>query len=233
VEPVPETAEALDRLADLGDTGLRTELARMGSVVRRLVPECIGLSLSVVRDDLTFTLVATDDEVASLDAVQYLDGGPCVDAAQGGREVVETRPEELLDEGRWRWFARASCASRVESTLSLPIGGEEQVVGGVNLYAATKDAFVGHHEELASALGAWAPGIVTNADLSFSTRVTAAEAPGRIAGQHDVDLAIGILAEAQTVSLVEATSRLKQAAARAGITELQVARLIVDVLRPT
>jgi transcriptional regulator with GAF, ATPase, and Fis domain len=232
VEPVPATSEALDELAAMGDPGLRDELGRMGRMVRLIVPECFGLSLGVVREGLTFTLVASDDDVAALDAVQYVDGGPCVDATHGEKGVVETRPDELLDEDHWQLFARASAASQVQSTLSLPIGHEDEIVAGVNLYASTEDAFVGHHRQLALALGAWVPGIVTNADLSFSTRAAADRAPERIRGQADINLAIGALAEARRLAPSEAAERLRAAAVRAGVGQEQVARMIVSLLLP-
>jgi len=44
------------------------------------------------------------------------------------------------------------------------------VIAGVNLYAATPNAFAGREARLADLLGAWAPGAVHNADLSFLLR---------------------------------------------------------------
>jgi transcriptional regulator with GAF, ATPase, and Fis domain len=230
VEPVPATARALQHLADRGETGLGEELARMARVVSRLVPSCVGLSLGVVREGLTFTLVATDEETARLDAVQYLGGGPCVEATESTREAITTSPDQLLDEDRWQLFARASAGALVQSTLSLPVGDESGVVAGVNLYAAAPDAFAGLHEELAEVLGAWAPGIVTNADLSFLTLDSAQQAPHSLEARRAVDLAVGILAEAQGMSTDEAASRLTQAAARAGIAEDRVADVIRTIL---
>jgi AmiR/NasT family two-component response regulator len=82
-------------------------------------------------------------------------------------------------------------------------------------------------------VGAWAPGIVAIVDLSFSTKLDAAQAAVRLEVVHEVDVATGFLAEAQRVTTDEASARLKQAAARSGTTELQVARTILAVLRPT
>src|SRR3712207_8045296 len=59
---------------------LDVELYAMASRVRALVPEVIGLSLNVVEDGVTLTLVASAEQLAALDAAQYLDGGPCVAA---------------------------------------------------------------------------------------------------------------------------------------------------------
>ena len=74
-----------------------------------------------------------------------------------------------------------------------------RVVGGVNLYASTPDAFDGHHDEVAEACGAWAEGAVTNADLSFSSRIRASAAPERLRDRGVVDVATGFVAEHQDI----------------------------------
>jgi GAF domain-containing protein len=231
VEPIPETREVLDELISHGDLDVGVALLRMGRRAQEIVPDCVGLSLALLEDGLTFTLVASSDEIASLDAVQYLDGGPCVAGAHDGerRMVDENR---LTDEGEWHMYARVSAAAGVASSLTLPIVRNGRVVGTVNLYAAAPDAFEGRQDELASALGASAEDAVANADLSFSTRLEAVQAPERLADQDDVDIAVGIIAASQGVDIPTAEERLRQAAARAGITEGQAARAVRGLLMP-
>src|SRR5215213_9073900 len=171
----------------------------MGRRAQRIVPECVGLSLALFEDGLTFTLAASDEEIAALDAVQYLDGGPCVVAAHDS-ETIEADPGDLVDEERWR------------------------------MYAAATDAFAGHHDELAAALGASAEHAILNADLSFSSRLAAAETPERVAEQNEIDRALGIISASQHVDIPAARERLRDAAARAGITEAQAARAIQGLL---
>jgi hypothetical protein len=230
VEPIPETREALEQLVAQGDTMLPTTLQRMGLRATSIVPECVGLSLALLEHDLTLTLAATSEVVAGLDAVQYVDGGPCILGAHENA-TVDVAPDDLLDEHRWRMYAQASAAAGVRSSLTLPIlnthGG---VIGTVNLYAATPDAFLGHHDELADALHASAAKAVTNADLSFSTRLAAVEAPQRLSEQYEVNIALGIIAEMQTVDIATARERLRQAAARANISERQAARALRGLL---
>lgn len=229
MEPVPETMEAIRELAQYGDTEPAVALLRMGRLVKQLVPECVGLSLGLLDDNLTFTLVATDQDIASLDAVQYLDGGPCVDAAERG-EPVGYAASEPTDEDRWRMFAQATAAAGIASTLSLPIVRHSHVIGSVNIYASTPNAFEGRLEQLATACGAWAPGAVTNRDLQFRTRIEAAKTPQRMRDQNAVDLAIGIISQTHGVDVDTAAERLTQAAARAGITEAEAARAVAQLL---
>jgi GAF domain-containing protein len=227
MEPVPETEAALDEFMGCEDTDLRELLRQMGRTAREIAPDCVGLSVGLVEEGLTFTLVATDEETAVLDAAQYLDGGPCVTSQQEG-EVTETDVGSLLmDEDRWTVFARASAASGIASSLSLPLMHEGQAIGGINLYGSTPQAFDGHHEELADALGASGLGAVTNADLSFSSRRRAAEAPSRLRESNDMDTALGILAARFEESVDEARERLLQAAARADVAPALVARVLL------
>jgi GAF domain-containing protein len=230
VEPVPETQETLERLVAQGDTMLPTTLLRMGRRAKSIVPDCVGLSLALLDHGLTLTLAATSEAVAGLDAVQYLDGGPCILGAHEGRAIGVT-PDELLSEDRWQMYAQATAAAGVRSSLTLPIlDNAGFVIGTVNLYGATSDAFAGYHDALADALHASAATAVTNADLSFSTRLAAVEVPHRLAEQNEVDIALGIIAESQGVDISTARERLRQAAARADITEGQAARAIRGLL---
>ena len=54
------------------------------------------------------------------------------------------------------------------------------MIATVNLYGDAADTFQDRHRQLADAFGAWAPGAITNADLSFSTRTQAQQAPVRL-----------------------------------------------------
>ena len=214
-------------LGTYGDADLLEGLEQAGRRVARIVPECVGLSLSQLEDGLTFTLVASSAEVATVDAAQYLDGGPCVESALTAKKVA-VEDLDALDELQWLLFARTSAANGVASSLSLPLRQNGRVTGSVNLYASTPNAFDGHHDELAAIFGAWAPGAVTNADLSFRTRLEAAAAPARAQDRNLLDQACGWLAASQGIDVATARQRLLDAAARAGITAVQIAQAVLD-----
>lgn len=230
VEPVPETLEALDELeTDIDDTALTTGLITTAGRAREVAPGLVGVSVALRRLDVTFTLVATDEEIATLDAVQYVASGPCVDAIDLGHGVA-TSPDGLLNESRWQDFARASAAAGVHSTLTLPVVAPDgDVVATVNLYGRTADTFEGRHRELADVFGAWAPGAVTNADLSFSTRRAAAEAPQRLEELALVDTATGVIAAQRGITVTEARAQLEDAARCAGVPLVRLARVVVGL----
>jgi hypothetical protein len=112
--------------------------------------------------------------------------------------------------------------------LTLPMMIDERFVCSVNLYASTPDAFDGHHQALAAACGAWAEGIVTNADLSFSSRLRSAAAPTRLREQAFIEAASGFVAEHLGVDIDTALAKMRDAATRAGVREADVAKFILD-----
>jgi GAF domain-containing protein len=224
MEPITESARAAAELdADIDDLQLLDELRTHSDRVTGLVPDCIGMS--VARRDLgvTLTLVSTTREAAILDALQYLDSGPCLEAADRG-QVLGFTAEELLSEASWQLFSLAATSAGVASTLTLPVIVDGAVTGTVNLYATTPHAFDGHHQELAGILGAWAAGATTNADLSFSTLGTARQAPRVLADKALIETATGFIMAVAEVSADEAYQRLGDAARRAGVSEVQVAQ---------
>jgi hypothetical protein len=220
----------LKELLSYGDTDMAVLLLRLSRRVKQIAPDCVGLSYALLgEDDITFTMVASDVESATLDAVQYLDDGPCVEAVRIG-DVIEQDDIDPLDETQWRRFAQASAAAGIASSLSIPLldDDDDEVVGGVNLYGSTTDAFHGRVEELAEVCRGWAPGAVSNADLAFRSRLAAARAPQVMRDRSTVDVAIGMLAEASGLTLPAAEEHLRRAAARAGIRVIELAEAVLS-----
>jgi len=226
MQPLPPTVEAFEKLDRVGLPDAAAVLQRLGRRALAEVPECVGLSLTLVEDGITLTLVSSSLDVAQIDAMQYLDGGPCV-APVGDARTVQTHDLGLLDEDRWSLFSRSSAAAGVQSTLSLSISDGRSVVGGINLYAGVPNAFEGHVDALASAFHADALSAVKDADLAFSTRRAAAAAPQILAARADVQVAVGMIAAQHGVDFDGAESQLLEAAAQAGIPIQHVARAVI------
>ncbi|HEX2895023.1 MAG TPA: ANTAR domain-containing protein [Marmoricola sp.] len=223
MEPIDETVAAVN---ELGPDGLLDELRRRANRAKEVVPDLVGVSIARLDQGLTFTLVASNEEIAILDGIQYVAGGPCVEGALT-EEVRQFESQDVLDEARWQMFAGATAARAVRSTLTLPVLRRGAVVGTVNLYGASARAFDDQYDELAQIFGAWAVGAITNADLSFTTRDEAREAPRRIRDHVVVETAIGILAVRLGGDIDAAEDRLREAAARAGVSTFELAREII------
>lgn len=226
VEPIPESRELVDEFGPFIEGDLLAELSQQAELVRALVPSCVGLSVAVLQDGMAVTLVATDEHIGALDAVQYVHNGPCVEAVHGDQPIAATHVDML--EYEWTLFASATAAAGIRSTLSLPVITDGHVTGSVNLYATTSTAFDGHHEAVATILGAWAPGAVSNADLTFSTRQTAREAPALHRAELAVIRATALLATELGLDLETAGARMTLAAGRAGVAVEVVARMVID-----
>lgn len=230
LKPLPETVEALAEFVSLEEPYLDENLMVLGQRASEIVPELIGLSVAMVSEGVTFTLVAPSNGIAALDALQYLDGGPCVAVVDEAPTSIQTDIDDLLDEGRWSMFAKASAAAGVASTLSLSVlDGAGQLIGSINLYASTADAFTGLHHELADALGASAAGVITNADMAFVSRDRAVEAPALLKASQEIETAVGFLAARYSEATVRSRRRLQESATRAGISETLVARVLMLV----
>jgi len=228
VDPIPETEAAL-RLLAADDDRLADSMREAADELTLAAPSALGFSLGVIADGITLTYLTSGPSAGVLDAVQYLGGGPCEDALREARPLAFGR-DDPLDEQSWGLFARASSACGVHSTLSLPILRAGAVIGGVNLYGGRVDTFSGRHEVIADIFGAWAPGAVSNADLSFRSRLEAVKAPLRVQDITLVEMAVGVFVARYAVAPDAARQQLEESAARAGISVQALATLIVDEL---
>jgi NarL family two-component system response regulator LiaR len=221
--PTPRRAPGVtpspERLADVG-----AEFARRAARVTTLVPQCLGMTLASTERDVSFTVVASSPEVAALDAVQYLSSGPCVTAAEAGR-VLTCRRDELAQVPTWGPFAEATAAAGVSSTLSLPLARDGKVVGTVNLYGATDDAFEASQEAVAAEFEDWAPRAASEARLP-ERRVTVENMAQHLDDDLDIKAATSRLARERTISLHRARQQLDDAAHRAGVTKAELARTV-------
>ena len=231
MEPMPETREALAELVTLEDPDVDELLAELGRSAQSIVPDLVGLSLGLAHEGLTFTLLASNDGVAAIDEVQFVDGGPCVEVTEGRPDSAVVDMADPLDEERWQLFSQVSAASGVASSLSMPVYRDDRLVGGVNLYASGSDSFAGRKDLLVEALGGRVGESVANADLTFSTRVDAAAAPQQMRDRIEIETATGLLAARSGTDLEAAQRLLREAAARANISAALVARVLVLVHR--
>lgn len=216
MQPIDETQRVDELFGPFshGERDLLEFLQHAAADVRAVVPDCVGLSYSMLEDGVTFTLVATGDEAALLDAVQYVVGGPCVGALERRDVISGDEPGALA--GRWPAFALAAGVSGIKATLSLPAVSNDRVVG-FNLYAATEHAFDGHHDELATLLGARADEASIDADLRFESMQRARNAPRLMQDATRLHVAAATLARSGHLTMEQAERRLRDASVRAAV----------------
>jgi len=230
MEPLPEVQSAFKELELLLEepTGLPGRLEAIGNVAQGLVPSTVGVSLSIVVDEETFTLTSTAPDAAIVDAAQYLEqAGPCLTAIETGQNV---EVDDVLDEERWRLYRHTSSSVGIRSSLSLPLRDDgDRIVGALNLYATEPAAFQGREEIFAGLFGAKVTELVSNADLTFQTREWARELPDRLSARRKLETAVGVLVAMGGWTPDDARAKLRRAAEKAGIEVERVAELVMGL----
>ena len=212
MELLPESREALDEYVTPSLDDVEALLRVIEGWAVRAVPECVALSVTLLDEDLTFTLVDRAATIAPRHD-ETRDAGP-------GPPPGEVHP---LDELDWADTARERAFGGIASTVSLPVVEHGRAVLNIDLYASTAYAFRDRIDGLVEALGAWQAGAVTNADLGFETLRRAEQAPERLREQRLVDVAVGLVAARMAVTTDMAALMLREAAERAGVTESEAA----------
>ena len=211
---LPQSREALDEYVTPSIDDVEGLLRVIEGWAVRAVPECVALSITLLDEDLTFTL---------LDAAAGADRPPAAPEPGAGMKPSDLDPVHALDEAEWADMARERAFEGIASTVCLPVVEEGRAVLNIDLYASTAHAFHDRIDGLVAALGAWQAGAVTNADLGFETLRRAREAPERLREQRLVDVAVGLVAARAGLTTDDALDLLREAAEAAGIAQTQAA----------
>ena len=217
MELLPQSREALDEYVTTTVDDVEVLLRVIEGWAVRAVPECVALSVTLLEEDLTFTLV---DHAATAAPAR-------VDADATGGELGDPH---ALDEGGWAEMARERAFAGILSTVSLPVVEQGRAVLTIDLYASTAHAFHDRIDGLVDALGGWQAGAVTNADLGFETLRRAEEAPERLREQRVLDVAVGVVAARLGLTTGDAHDLVLRSAERAGVSAVQAAVVVRTLL---
>ncbi|PKH40633.1 hypothetical protein SAMN05192575_105285 [Nocardioides alpinus] len=214
MELLPQSREALDEYVALSVDDVEGLLRVIEGWAVKAVPECVALSVTLLDEDLTFTLVDADSTAER--STPY---------PSGASEPVygESGAAYALDESGWADMARERAFAGIASTVCLPVVEQGRAVLNIDLYASTAHAFRDRVDGLVAALGAWQAGAVTNADLGFDTLRRAEAAPERLREQRLFDVAVGLVAARVGVTTEDALDLLAAASEIAGLPQAQVA----------
>src|ERR1700684_4342682 len=174
---------------------------------------------------------ATAGFVHTIDAVQYdeLREGPCITCMQSRRATVSG---SLGADDRWPHFGGRIARMGVHSALSLPLIVGDHVIGAINCYADSHDAFGQHAVLLGSQFTGPAAGSIYTAALLAGARTRAEKLEQALDHRAVIDQAVGIIRSRSGVSAEVAFSRLVQMSQN-GNVKLRVvaARLVDDAVR--
>lgn len=197
----------------------------------RSIPGADGSGVTLVRScnhrPQVQTWAVTAPFVEEIDTIQYedLDEGPCISCMQSRRPAVSG---SLGSDRRWPRFGGRVARMGVHSVLALPLMVGDQVIGAINSYAYSRDAFGEHAVELGSEFGRAAAVSVHNAQLLTSARERTDRLQRALASRAMIDQAIGIIRSRAGVSAEEAFERLTRISQNENVKLHRVAEQLVE-----
>ncbi len=173
------------------------------------------------------TWAATAVFVNNIDTVQYDDlrEGPCLTCMQSRRPVVSG---SLGSDSRWPHFGGRVARMGVHSALSLPLVVGDEVIGAINSYANSRDAFGEHAVRLGSQFAGPAAVSVYNAQLLASAQERTRALQRALDSRAVIDQAIGIIRSRSGLSAAEAFERLIQMSQSENVKLYAVAERLVE-----
>jgi GAF domain-containing protein len=169
----------------------------------------------------------TADFVHEIDSIQYheLKEGPCITCMETRRAAVSG---SLGSDARWPHFGGRVARMGVHSALSLPLVIDDQVVGAINAYAHSRDAFGEHAVQMGSQFAGPAAVSVYNAQLLRKARERAEQLHRALSSRATIDQAIGVIRSRTGVGAEAAFDRLVQMSQRENVKLHTVAERLVE-----
>ena len=198
IEPELRVADTLpgDVLAKLATIVLAEEtldsvLSKIVELTKQVVTAADEVSLTLVRRGRAETAAYTGVLAMQADERQYgLDSGPCLDAGRGG-EVLHIR--DMRTEDRWPEYTPQAARSGILSSLSVPLPFQEDLIGALNIYSRSDDAFDDNAMRAGQTVAAYAAIAVANADSFASTAEMAENLRVAMASRATIEQAKGVL----------------------------------------
>jgi GAF domain-containing protein len=149
----------------------------------------------------------TADFVREIDTVQHeeLKEGPCVTCMHSRRPTVSG---SLGCDDRWPHFGGRVARLGVHSALSLPLIVDDQVVGAIDAYARSRDAFTERAVQLGSQFAGTAAVSVYNGQLLARAQERTNRLQRALGSRAVIDQAIGIIRSRSGGTAEEAFERL-------------------------
>lgn len=135
-----EAFDALTQLAGivLVATDLSETHLEMCRIAVHAVPPAEGASVTTYPEGRP-AAVASDKWAQDLDELQFEEHeGPCLDAYRTGNAF---RVRDFESETRWPFYSKQAVRKGANSMVSVPLTAQGNVVGALNLYSRTTNAF--------------------------------------------------------------------------------------------
>jgi transcriptional regulator with GAF, ATPase, and Fis domain len=196
------------------------------------VPGANGAGVTMLESGQADTIVASATFVRDVDSIQYrLGEGPCISAAATART---TGSAALGEDEAWPTFGPQAAQLGIHSALSLPLILNGEVIGALNVYAHTRDAFDESSRRIGELFAGPAAVAIHNARVLGQAQRTAAQLESAMVTRSTIDHAVGIVMSRSGISADEAFVRLRIMSQHEHIKLAAIAkRLVEDAVRRT
>ena len=214
-----------------GARGVVDLLSDVAEFAARAIPGVDGAGVALLQPHEGLpriqTWAATAQFVHDIDTVQYeeLHEGPCITSMQSRRVIVSG---SLGSDSRWPHFGGRVARMAVHSALSLPLVVGDEVIGAVNAYANSRDAFGEHAVQLGSQFAGPAAVSVYNGQLLDHAQERTKQLQRALGTRALIDQAIGIIRSRSGVSAEVAFDRLTRLSQAENVKLVVVAERLVD-----
>jgi hypothetical protein len=173
------------------------------------------------------TVAATDQRLIELDAVQYEDGGPCVQTLDDPSPIL--LEDASKGDDRWQHFAQTAAHLGVRSSLSLHVPTDSRdLAASLNLYARETFDMSRDNVRLASTYAAQLAATLESVDAYRSTARLAQNLAEAMRSRAVIEQAKGILMADYQINDAEAFQRLAELSQRSNIKLRDVAARFVE-----
>ncbi|WP_433649338.1 GAF and ANTAR domain-containing protein [Micromonospora zamorensis] len=210
----------------LSEVNLDEVLQRVAELAKRVLPMPVEVSVTLVRGGVGHTAAFTDEVAREMDERQYAQGrGPCLDAATSG-DVLSV--PDLSTEDRWPEWADRGRKQGLGSSVSIGLPIQEAVVGALNVYAHTPEAFDDDSVTVLETFAAYAAVALSNAQLYDSTANLARQMREAMANRAVIEQAKGIVMAERRCAPAEAFAILAKVSQDSNRKVRDVAQALVD-----
>lgn len=224
----PRVTEILSAIAHGQDEHV-TMSARLGAECLSALPVSgVGIALMTADGPSGVVLAATDEQARQLEELQFTYGeGPCVEASDRGRPVLE--PDLVgAGSGRWPRFGAAVLDAGVHAVFAFPLRVGAIRVGVLDLYRNTPGSLTAPELADAAAFAEAATVVVLHLQDEIDNDGAHSALVGPIDSQAEVHQATGMITIQLGISLAEALLRLRAHAYASGRTVSAVAADVVN-----
>jgi GAF domain-containing protein len=213
-----------------GADAAEVRLNRLLNLILETAVEALGFSAATVTarhtNDMS-TVAATDQRLIELDAVQYEDGGPCVQTLDDPSPILLEDASKSDD--RWQHFAQTAAHLGVRSSLSLHVPTDSRdLAASLNLYARETFDMSRDNVRLASTYAAQLAATLESVDAYRSTARLAQNLAEAMRSRAIIEQAKGILMADYQINDAEAFQRLAELSQRSNIKLRDVAARFVE-----